>query len=241
VLPLTSTDQPSWAVLVAPLRKKRQERIIVLSMKCLHPNILSNAEQFIISIKDLVQETAMLASLDHPNIVKIHGRAGGCVSNSSCLSDDGYLILLNRLMDTPNDCRICWKKSYTARLPPSLSQIKAACSTVDAMAYLRNKMVFCDLKPANTGFDLRGVLKLFDFGFAVCTAAPTVKLDDGKELHLLYDKCGTPRYTAPEVGLEMGYCFTADVHSFGILLWQICALKKPFKKKKQINFTGLSL
>jgi serine/threonine protein kinase len=110
------------------------------------------------------------------------------------------------------------------------------------MAYLHNKMiVFRDLKPANTGFDSRGVLKLFDFGFALCTAAPTVKLDDGKEPHLLYDKCGTPRYMAPEVGLEMGYCFTADVHSFGILLWRICALKKPLKINQQINFTRLSL
>ena len=35
---------------------------------------------------------------------------------------------------------------------------------------------------------------------------------------------------APVVGLEMGHSFPADVHSFGILLWQICALKKPFDK-----------
>jgi len=220
-----------------PSEKKRQERKITLAMKCLRPNIRSSTEQFIIGVEDLVHESAMLASLDHPNIVKIHGRAGGCISNSYRLSDDGYFILLDRLTDTLDDRILRWKRSYTARSPPSLSQIKAACSIANAMIYLHDKMiVFCDLKPANVGFDSRGVLKLFDFGFARCTAAHDSssmcidKLDDGDKSRLLYEKCGTHRYMAPEVGLEMGYSFPADVHSFGILLWQICSLKKPFDK-----------
>jgi len=33
---------------------------------------------------------------------------------------------------------------------------------------------------------------------------------------------------APEVGLDLGYHLPADIYSFGILLWEICALKKPF-------------
>jgi serine/threonine protein kinase len=110
------------------------------------------------------------------------------------------------------------------------------------MAYLHHKMiVFRDLKPANVGFDSRGVLKLFDFGFARCTAAPDSSsmciytLYDGEESRLLYDKCGIPRYMAPEVGLEMGHSFPADVHSFGILLWQICAHKKPFDKVESVD------
>ena len=105
------------------------------------------------------------------------------------------------------------------------------------MIYLQDKMiVFHDLKPTNVGFDSRGVLKLFDFAFARCTAAPISssvcnnRLDDGDKSHLLYDKCDTLRYMAPEVGLELGHSFPAEVHSFGILLWQFCALKKPFDK-----------
>ena len=66
-----------------------------------------------------------------------------------------------------------WKRSYTARSPTSLSKIKAACSIADAIIYLHDEMiVFRDLKPATVGFDSRGVLKLLDFGFARCTAAP---------------------------------------------------------------------
>merc|ERR1711971_796036 len=37
---------------------------------------------------------------------------------------------------------------------------------------------------------------------------------------------------APEVGLDLGYGFPADVYSFGILLWEICALEKPFSDMK---------
>jgi len=100
---------------------------------------------------------------------------------------------------------------------PSLSQILAAVSIADALSYLHSRrIIFRDLKPANIGFDNEGTLKLFDFGFAI-------KIDSD-----LHDRCGTPRYMAPEVGLDLGYHLPSDVYSFGILLWEICALKKPF-------------
>merc|ERR1719491_379121 len=82
-----------------------------------------------------------------------------------------------------------------------------------------------------------GVLKLFDFGFALGIepldgSDGSSGTDDSREKGLLYDKCGTPRYMAPEVGLMQGYALPADVYSFGILLWEICALTKPFGKIK---------
>ena len=70
------------------------------------------------------------------------------------------------------------------------------------MSYLHSKkIVFRDLKPANVGFDSSGVLKLFDFGFVIGIEGNSEKTG---ESHLLYDRCGTPWYMAPEVGLESG-------------------------------------
>mmetsp|Transcript_2112 Transcript_2112/g.3096 ORF Transcript_2112/g.3096 Transcript_2112/m.3096 type:complete len:156 (-) Transcript_2112:109-576(-) len=69
-----------------------------------------------------------------------------------------------------------------------------------------------------------GVLKLFDFGFAV--GLP--EKDEENPAGFLFDRCGTPRYMAPEVGLSLGYDLKADVYSFGVLLWEVCALTKPF-------------
>jgi len=223
---------------------KPKERKVVLAMKCLRPQIRSDAEQFMIGVEDLVHETAMLASLDHPHIVKIHGRAsGGCVSNSFRLSD-GFFILLDRLKDTLDDRIQRWSKTSTDKKIPAISQIKTAIAIADAMSYLHSKdIIFRDLKPANVGFDSMGMLKLFDFGFAVgikgprrtsssCSSVGSGRSMDDQETGLLYDRCGTPRYMAPEVGLDMGYSLPADVYSFGILLWEICALKKPFSSVK---------
>ncbi|KAL3811828.1 hypothetical protein ACHAXA_004255 [Cyclostephanos tholiformis] len=205
---------------------------VTLAMKCLRPQVRSSADQFIIGLEDLVHETTVLASLDHPNIIKIHGRACGRNSASFRLGD-GFFILLDKLAETLEDRIRRWKKLSYDKRAPHLSQINTACSIADALSYLHAKrIVFCDLKPANVGFDSTGVLKLFDFGFASSLPdvgpCETASGTDSKESHLLYNKCGTPRYMAPEVALELGYSLPADVYSFGILLWEICSLKKPF-------------
>jgi len=251
-------------------------RFTLLAMKCLRPQIRSNAEKFIVGVEDLVRETAILASLEHPNIIKLHGRAGGNIS-------DGYFILLDRLQDTLDDRIQRWKKAVFSRSPPDAVRVQTAAALADAVSYLHSKNIcFRDLKPANVGFDSEGVLKLFDFGLAVGIyqlPSPSPRAlelgrrarsaqiavsskhlygaqwpspaarggggissgacgpveewsDDGRERGLLYDICGTPRYMAPEVGLEQGYALPADVYSFGILLWEICSLTKPFGKVK---------
>ena len=203
------------------------------AMKCLRPQMRSDAEQFLVGVEDLVHETAMLArlnhgSLSHPNIIRLHGRAQ---SENSLRLRDGYFILLDRLTDTLEERIDRWKTAAGKRSrgqPPSLPQLKAACSIADALTYLHSKkIVWRDCKPANVGFDSTGVLKLFDFGFAA-----TPKDDGDGWTEPLYEVCGTKRYMAPEVGLIRGYGTPADVHSFGILLWEVCALRRPFEKIK---------
>jgi serine/threonine protein kinase len=196
-----------------------------------------------IGVEDLVHETTMLASLDHPNIIKIHGRAGGVDPRSSRLGD-GFFILLDRLQDTLMDRMDHWKNQNSGKKGhPSLSQLNTACSIANAIHYLHSKSImFRDLKPANVGFDSTGVLKLFDFGFAINVDRPPKGQSvcsgnsiDTQEPGLLYDRCGTPRYMAPEVGLDLGYTFPSDVYSFRILLWEICALKMPFGNVKSAD------
>lgn len=203
---------------------------VVLAMKCLRPQIRSDPEQFTIGAEDLVHETAILANLNHRHIIKVHARASGNLTDAFVLND-GYFILLDKLNETLSGRMELWKRNpkcinpMIVRQGPAEKQVEVAHCIADAVTYLHSKnIVFRDLKPANVGFDSSGVLKLFDFGFAVGLPEPDVLNPSGD----LYERCGTPRYMAPEVGLSFGYGLPADVYSFGILLWEMCSLKKPF-------------
>eukprot|EP00585_Thalassiosira_rotula_P001794 CAMPEP_0196134482 /NCGR_PEP_ID=MMETSP0910-20130528/3376_1 /TAXON_ID=49265 /ORGANISM="Thalassiosira rotula, Strain GSO102" /LENGTH=552 /DNA_ID=CAMNT_0041394421 /DNA_START=327 /DNA_END=1985 /DNA_ORIENTATION=+ len=210
------------ATLLPPSNGDRQS---AFALKCLRPGIRSDIDQFTIGAEDLVHETAILATLDHRHIIKLHGRASGNLTDAFVMND-GYFILLDRLSETLYDRIADWKESpECTRRGPTLGQIEVAHSVADAMEYLHSKkIVFRDLKPDNVGFDSAGVLKMFDFGFAV--GLP--EKDESNPAGFLFDRCGTPRYMAPEVGLSLGYGLTADVYSFGIFLWELCALAKPF-------------
>lgn len=88
-----------------------------------------------------------------------------------------------------------------------------------------SKIVHRDFKPANLGFDVRGDIKVFDFGLAR-ELTEHEKGDDGTYgfSHLT----GSLRYMAPEVALGKRYNAAADVYSFSIVLWEILALDKPY-------------
>lgn len=77
----------------------------------------------------------------------------------------------------------------------------------------------------NTGFDVRGDIKIFDFGLAT-ELYP--HLEVGNELFLLTGCTGSLRYMAPEVRWCLPYNCRADVYSFGIVFWQICSTLLPF-------------
>lgn len=47
---------------------------------------------------------------------------------------------------------------------------------------------------------------------------------------------GSLRYMAPEVALSLPYNEKVDVHSFGIVLWQVASLDVPFKGFTRDNY-----
>jgi serine/threonine protein kinase len=133
-------------------------------------------------------------------------------------------------------------------------RLHVAFDVAAALSYLHaNHVIYRDLKPDNIGFDVRGMflrrpgwllalgcwlfnsnnwflssgdVKIFDFGLAK-ELDPSIR-HGLTEFYELSGNTGSLRYMSPEVAQSEPYNLTADVYSFGLLLWQVCSLELPY-------------
>jgi serine/threonine protein kinase len=195
--------------------------------KCLNEGTMKDYDIFRTGAIDLAAEAEILSRLQHENIIQLHGHSTGGPLNAFSESEKGYFIVLDLLEDTLQEklteYRIKTKrrriKSFSSHSGVSDRLESIALGVARGVSYLHSQgVVIRDLKPDNIGFDRHGTPKLYDFGFA-------------REVHTI-DKleiCGSLRYMAPEIMLGHGSTLASDVYSFGILLWELCTLEKPFK------------
>lgn len=215
------------------------------AVKYLTKEVREDPDLFRKGVIDLTVEALFLSSLSHPNILRIRGVASSDLNAFG--RPEGYFIVMDRLYDIL-DQRIekwatqerKWKKSFRAKFfkmtSPSQShslsiRLFVAYHIASALDYMHeHNIVYRDLKPENIGFDVRGDVKLFDFGFAK-EIYPKYNNDEQTEegYYNLSGFTGTVRYMAPEVAQYLPYNVSADVYSFGLLLWEICSLKIPFE------------
>ncbi|KAG7371553.1 WD domain, G-beta repeat-containing protein kinase [Nitzschia inconspicua] len=209
------------------------------ALKQLKRNVTEDPKSLMQGVADMATETRVLSSLtDHPNIIKLRGIARG----SEMPFRNDYFILLDRLYDTLESRMKKWKSldkqwsgvqglvrdpRQTKRKQLWLDRLSFAYDLSSALSYLHRKHVMHrDLKPANIGFDIRGDIKLFDLGLA--KELPTVNNGPLDVFHFT-GLCGSPRYMAPEVGMEEPYNESCDVYSFGVVFWEMMALAKPYE------------
>jgi len=233
-----------FAVVHEVVLKSGEEQGQTFAVKYLKRKVMVNQHNFELGAADLAVEAYFLAKLDHPNIVKLHGVTAGSVeTNVATGKECGFFIVIDRLYDTLEQRIEKWKlesekltsrgiiyrrsHDFREKRKAALNErLKSAMDVVDAMLYLKSKnIIFRDLKPDNVGFDKDGNLKLFDFGLAK-ELKPINKCPDG--MYTMTGNTGSRRYMAPEVAKEIAYDISVDVYSFGILLWEICAMAKPF-------------
>ena len=114
----------------------------------------------------------------------------------------------------------------------TIERMTVAYDLAAAFRYMHdNKLVYRDMKKENIGFDVRGDVKIFDFGLSKCLS----------EKARFKDSCGRPAYgynltprtgsipfMAPEVCRADPYSVECDVFSFAILLWELLALKPAY-------------
>jgi len=187
--------------------------------------------QYLVGMRDLRKEASILAELKHDNIIRLYH--GNCPTRT----DPKNLFLVLERFEKSLDYQIAlWdrhrhisNKLYQDMITDQQRSISTDISS--AMNYLHERnIIFRDLKPENIGIDSTGVAKLFDFGHA-----KKLKSNDpdcpkvGPDEYKLTSDIGTRRYMAHEVALSKPYGLSADVYSFGAVLYEIWSLEQIWR------------
>jgi serine/threonine protein kinase len=165
--------------------------------------------------EDWKSEVAMLATLNHPNIVKVLGYSAGPHEG------DHACILLEHALELNIVDNLRAIKCADARLRQALDW----CLQVgEGLAYLHSlnpPVLHLDLKPQNILLFEDGTAKICDFG--------TSKLLSGR-----FDDTASPEdcahcYAAPEVLLKDVVSVQTDLYSFGCVLLELITGEAPLK------------
>jgi len=204
------------------------------ALKQLKPtNSQKHVEQGLI---DLSIEAKFLANLNHPSIIRLRGLSGTPLSPNFGLVLDRLYMTLEDQMDEWTatkkksmsnglcGCLGLGKMDEHTRMGMLVSVVTAAYDLSCAMRYIHDQnLLYRDTKPENAGFDVRGDIKVFDFGF--CKELTKDLFDKPSGQYNLTKRTGSPPYIAPENFVGKPYGKQSDVFSFGVLLWEMLHCK----------------
>lgn len=173
------------------VKTRRQGRWFML--KGLRPEFSSQP----VYLELLKKEYALMAQLDHPNIVKAYAKE----ENDTV----GPCIVMEYIDGSGLDAFLAGKPSVATRR-------RIVDQLVDALSYIHSKQVLHrDLKPGNIIITRNGGnVKIIDFG-----------LSDADDYAILKQPAGTPKYMAPEQVSGGGADCKSDIYSFGLILRKI--------------------
>jgi serine/threonine protein kinase len=231
-----------------------RNRIVVtkpkLAVKFLSDDALQSPENACNGSADLLMEAkylTALASHPHPSLIQLHGISSAGAAGFGKPERAGFFLIIDRLYDTLDRRLEVWEelqRRKTASMAPNsakpidlvaakkylkvlfLQRLMVAVDICSAIQHLHSlSIVFRDLKPDNIGFDYEGKVKIFDFGLAK-ELDPKQRTESG--LYKMSGGTGSRRFMAPEVASSQPYSLSADLYSFGVLVWEILALEKAY-------------
>jgi serine/threonine protein kinase len=174
-----------------------------VAIKILSPTI-SGDNRFVRRFK---REGALLAGLNHPNIVPVLG-----YGDSKGMA---YMVMPFIKGDSLQD-RLERGKIHKKERERWIAQI------ADALTFAHSRgIIHRDVKPSNVMIDKSGNALLTDFGLA--------REVEGSNTLTGSMLLGTPAYMAPEQGRGDPVDARSDQYSFGVILYQLITGKLPFE------------
>ncbi len=163
------------------------------------------------------QEVRILSSLKHPNIVTVHD----CGLGQDCAYFVMEYVEGNRLDEFVKNARLS--------LDGILDLFLKICDAVH-VAHLRN-IIHRDLKPSNILVDRAGEPHILDFGLAKVSAFDAIASELPYEATVTGQFVGTLQWASPEQieGKRSEIGTQSDVHSLGLLLYQMITGRAPFE------------
>ena len=210
--------------------------------------------------RDLRSEAALLTDIGrrpHRHVLQLVGE--GCDDSgrpflvlellSSTLADalPKPRVTLFGVPTEPDEVGVC-QHAYAASRWPLVRALHVAYQLALGLKYLHEEdaipgkvIIHRDLKPDNVGFLASdGSVVLFDLGLATSwerhPATGGAGRDD-KPPRKLTGQTGSTRYMAPEVALSKPYSGSAEVFSFGLILWQLASHDRPFRGLSEADHT----
>ncbi|GFZ22064.1 NPK1-related protein kinase 3 [Actinidia rufa] len=162
-------------------------------------------------IRELEEEVKLLKNLSHPNIVRYLGTAREEESLNILLEfvpGGSISSLLGKFGSFPESVI----RMYTKQLLLGLEYLH------------KNGIMHRDIKGANILVDNKGCIKLADFG-ASKKVVELVTITGAKSMK------GTPYWMAPEVILQTGHSFSADIWSVGCTVIEMATGKPPWSQQ----------
>lgn len=208
------------------------------AIKHLRRGLVKEPERFERAAIDLVLEAQILLALSHPNIISLRGWSHQGVEGLLSGRPTGFFFIIDRLPETLEDRIFKWRaavQKYRGRLKLPwgrqknalkldevlVDRLKVARDLASAIEYMHSRLIMNrDLKTTNIGFDMRGELKLFDFGLARILPSKKELVAD----NYVMSRVGTKYYMAPEVRKKLPYNLSADLYSYGVCMWEILSM-----------------
>ena len=167
-------------------------------------------------VGSVAQEKQILASLDHPFVIKL----------VSSFQDKRNLYMVLELVQGGELFSIIHTDAMDG-VPNGNARFYAAC-ILESLSHLHMRQIaYRDLKPENVLVDSQGYCVLVDLGFA--------KMVEDKT----YTLCGTPEYLAPEIILSKGHDKGADYWAYGVLCYEMLVGHSPFFDFNSSDQVGL--